>query len=447
MHITILGGGTAGLAVGYYARKSRLPFTIYEASNRIGGNCITLKHRAFLFDSGAHRFHNKDVQVTEELKALLGDDFREINVPSQIYYNGRFIDFPLSPLNLLRNLGLYAFAKAGFELVGSKLRGCECNGNFENFALYTYGKTVANSFLLNYSEKLWGLPCNRLSSSISGKRMKGLNLKTFLKEAIFGHAAKTKHLDGSFYYPKMGFGTISEKLGEFCGKENVFKNPRITRILHNHTRIEAVEVNGKERICTDEVVSTLPITVFLQMMEPKPPEEVLLLAKSLLYRNLKLVALFLNREMVSGNASVYFPDADVPFTRVYEPKNRSAYMSPPGKTSLVIEIPCQYNDELWNLEDEKLSQLACSKLIEIGLINEEEIADTLVARMSYAYPILEAGFEEKILRIINFLKGFSNLRLSGRNGRFMYVHVHDMMRFGKEIIEEYVRDYENQETL
>ena len=236
MHITILGGGTAGLAVGYYARKNRLPFTIYEASNRIGGNCITLKHRDFLFDSGAHRFHNKDVQVTEELKALLGDDFREISVPSQIYYNGRFIDFPLSPLNLLRNLGLYAFAKAGFELVGSKLRGCERNGNFENFALYTYGKTVANSFLLNYSEKLWGLPCNRLSSSISGRRMKGLNLKTFLKEAIFGHAAKTKHLDGSFHYPKMGFGTISEKLGEFCGKENVFKDSRITRILHNHTR-------------------------------------------------------------------------------------------------------------------------------------------------------------------------------------------------------------------
>ena len=69
-NITILGGGPAGLAVGYYARKNSLDFTIYEANNHIGGNCITFRHGDFLFDSGAHRLHDKDVEITEEIKSL-----------------------------------------------------------------------------------------------------------------------------------------------------------------------------------------------------------------------------------------------------------------------------------------------------------------------------------------------------------------------------------------
>ena len=439
LHITILGGGPAGLAVGYYARKHGLPFTIYEASNRIGGNSVTLNHGDFFFDSGAHRLHDKYSEVTKELKNLLNEDLKKINVLSQIYHDGKFIDFPLSPLNLMKNLGLYAFVKAGFEVASSRLRTTESNRNFESFALHAYGKTIADRFLLQYSERLWGAPCNRLSLDIAGKRMKGLNLRTFLTEAILGRKTKTNHLEGSFYYPKMGIGTIAEKLAEFCGEENIVRNSIITKILRDHARIQAVEVNGRERIDTDEVVSTLPLNLFLQMLEPLPPEEILLLARSLRYRNVILVALFLNRESVTEAATVYFPDPDFPFTRIYEPKNRSIYMSPPGQTSLVAEIPCQENDKFWTLYDDKLIRLVCSRLVQIGWIKEEEIIDTLVSRINYAYPILEVGFEKKIRKINAFLKGLSNLKLSGRNGKFTYAWIHNMMKFGKEIIEEYIR--------
>ncbi len=437
-HITILGGGPAGLAVGYYAKRYGLPFTIYETSNRIGGNSITLKHGDFLFDSGAHRFHDKDAEVTKEVKKLLEEDLKEINMPSQIYHNGKFINFPLSPLNLMKNLGLYTFIKAAVEVVHSRLRTRELNRSFEIFALHTYGSTIANLFLLNFSEKLWGVSCNRLSSRTAGERLKRLNLKTFLMETIFGRKAKTEHLEGSFYYPEMGIGAITEKLAGFCGEGNILRNSKITKILHNHTQIQAVEVNGKERIDTDEVVSTLPLNLFLQMMEPIPPEEILLLAKSIRYRNVILVALFLNRKKVTEAATVYFPDLDFPFTRIYEPKNRSTYMSPPGKTSLVTEIPCQHEDKIWSLEDDKLIQLIRSQLIQIGWIRTEEIIDASVSKISYGYPILEIGFEEKVRKINTFLEGFSNLKLSGRNGKFIYAWIHNMIKFGKEIIDEYI---------
>jgi protoporphyrinogen oxidase len=436
-HITILGGGLAGLAVGYYARKRGLPFTIYEARNRLGGNAITLKHGDFLFDSGAHRLHDRDREVTKEVQKLLGEELSEVDVPSQIYHNGRLVDFPLSPLNLMTNLGLYTFSKAILEVLGSRMRAQERDSSFESFALHTYGETIADRFLLNYSEKLWGAPCSRLSPNIAGRRMKGLDLNTFLTEGIFGRKAKTQHLEGSFYYPKMGIGSIAERLAESCGEENIRRNSGITGIFHNHRRIQAIEINGEHTVNADEVVSTLPLGPFLQMMDPSPPKEILLLGNSLRYRSVILVALFLNRESVTRAATVYFPDGDFPFTRIYEPKNRSTNLSPPGKTSLVAEIPCQMEDESWVLEDYKLTELVRSQLIRISCIKEEEIIGASVGRISYGYPILEIGFEEKVRRIDAFLKSLSNLKVSGRNGRFVYAWIHDMMRFGKDIVDEY----------
>ncbi len=438
--LTILGGGPAGLAVGYYARKNKMPFTIYEGNSQIGGNCITLEHKNFLFDSGAHRFHDKDSEITKEIKDLLGYELRKIKVPSQIYYEGKFIDFPLSPINLVKNLGLHTAGKAALELVTSRLANSGLHESFESFAKSTYGKTIANSFLLNYSSKLWGTECSKLSPSIAGKRLKGLDLKTFIVEAIYGRNAKVEHLDGSFYYPKMGIGSITNKLGKFCGEENIQKNSRITKILHNYKQIQAIEVNGDKTIEVDEVVSTLPLTILAQIMEPLPSKNVIHLVKSLRYRNLILVALFLNRKTVSENASVYFPSPEFPFTRVYEPKNRSLDMSPPNQTSLIAEIPCQEKDDVWILEDCKLIQLVCSRLSQIGWIKEEEVIDALVKRINYAYPILEIGQKEKIQEVTSFMKNFSNLKVLGRNGKFTYSHLHNMMRFGKETIEEMVKE-------
>lgn len=438
IHLTILGGGPAGLAVGYYARKNELEFKIYESKNRIGGNCITLKHKDFLFDSGAHRFHDKDEEVTKEIKFLLGEELKKINAPSQIYYKGKLIDFPLSPLNLIKNLGLVDFTKASFKLLKARFTYRENEENFKSLALRKYGKVIAESFLLNYSEKLWGLPCDELSPSISGKRLKGLNLNTFLKELILGRTAKTEHLDGSFYYPKRGYGTIVEEIGKFCGYENIVLNSSVSKICHNTKKITEIQINGKEIIEIDKVISTLPLKFLLQILEPRPPKHILKLAKTLRYRNLLLVTLFFKKESITPNASVYFPEPDFIFTRVYEPKNRSIYMSPPGKTSLVVEIPCQQEDDIWNLKIEEVIDLIKFKLIQIGWIKEEEVIDVWAGKLSHAYPILEIGYEDKIQEILDWIKNFNNLKISGRNGKFAYTHLHDMLIFGKEIIEEYI---------
>jgi protoporphyrinogen oxidase len=436
--LVVLGGGPGGLAVGYYAKKNHIPFVIYEGESRSGGNCITLRHGEFLFDSGAHRFHDKIPDITREIKTLMGDDIVKIDVPSQIYFKKKLVDFPLSPLNLLKNLGLLTFIKAGLEVLVSKVKKKSGENNFEAFALRTYGKTIAGLFLLNYSEKLWGAPCSQLSPNVSGKRMKGLDLKTFLKEAVLGSKAKTEHLDGAFYYPReTGIGAITDRLEQYSGQESIRLNSRITRVFHNHEEIQAVEINGSQKVKTPYVVSTLPINRFLLMLDPSPPESVLETGRKLRFRNIVLVALFLDTESVTRAATVYFPGRQFPFTRLYEAKNRNPMMSPRGKTSVIVEIPCQDEDVYWKMEDHRLIDMVKEKLIEADLIEENKIIDAKVDRMRDAYPILELGFDNKIKTIFSFLKNFKNLRISGRNGKFLYTHVHDMMQFGRDIIDEY----------
>jgi protoporphyrinogen oxidase len=138
---------------------------------------------------------------------------------------------------------------------------------------------------------------------------------------------------------------------------------------------------------------------------------------------------------------VYFPGKDFIFTRLYEPKNRSAHMSPEIHTSLIMEIPCQDGSEYWNMDNKKLINLITAKLIEIGWIQNGEIMDARVYTMQYAYPVFETGYEKKMEKIFDYLKRLRNLAFTGRNSRFEYIHLHDIMKCGKNIIEEYRRQF------
>jgi protoporphyrinogen oxidase len=247
---------------------------------------------------------------------------------------------------------------------------------------------------------LWGKPCNQLSPSIGGRRLKGHNMKALLTEALLGEKARIEHLEGtSFYYPKLGIGMIMDKLASSCLPKNIRKTSKVTQIIHDRTKIVAIELNGDTRVPVDQVISSLPITDFLQIMSPSPPSQVLNMARRLAFRSMILVTVLLDRSSITRSATVYFPDAKYPFTRLYEPRNRSSLMSPKGKTSLVAEIPCQETDEFWLMSDQQLSDLVSDELIDLAWIKKGEIIDTQTVRLHYAYPILEVGYESKVAEI------------------------------------------------
>ena len=434
--ITILGGGPAGLSVGYYAKKNNIPFELFESSKKLGGNCSTFKTNEFYYDSGAHRLHDKDAKATKEIKNLLKEDLFLIKVPSQIYRDGQFIDFPLTPLNILSFLGPFRFFKAALQILKNKFNN-KLENNFNDLAVKTYGLLLSQLFLLKYTEKLWGKPAKELSVKVAGSRLKGLNFKTFLLESLQQKDKKVAHLDGSFYYPKYGIGTIFQKMGKFCGEDAIFLDKRITKLVHENFQFKHLEYNHSEQIDVSSIVSSLPLGLFIKLLEPSPPTEILEIINSIKFRNLILIALFLDKDSVNNNGSMYFPSEKFPFTRIYEPKNRSSFMSPKGKTSLIVEIPCQSSDAIWSQEPDEVTENVKQQLIECNFFKPCEIIDSEVKKLYNAYPILEKDFEKKINPVFKYLKQFKNLTLTGRNGLFEYTHIHDHMKNARNIISQF----------
>ncbi|MCS3637204.1 protoporphyrinogen oxidase [Salinibacter ruber] len=433
--LTVLGAGPAGLATGFYARKQGLDVRLFEAADAVGGNARTLQMGPFRYDTGAHRFHDKNDAVTADVRALLGDDLRRVDAPSQICWRGRRIDFPLAPYDLLQKLSPSLLAQIAWEQL-SIPRVSEDAEHFEEMALQSYGPTLAGHFLLNYTEKLWGADATTLSPRVAGDRLEGLDLKTFLLEAFGGPTQKARHLDGSFYYPKHGYGQIAEATADAIGRDRIRTGARITRLSHDDREIRQVTVNDDARVGVDSIVSTLPLTRVLHLLDPPPPEAVRSVAESMRFRHLRLVVLGLDRPRLTANASLYFPERSVPFTRLYEPKNRSPHMAPDDQTVVVLERPCHPHTEAWEQSDNTLRNSAVDLLATQGFIEGDgDVVAVDHRALPFAYPILEVGAHDKANRLKTYLDHFNNLHLLGRSARFTYTHVHNLYARARRLTE------------
>ena len=433
--ITVLGGGIAGLAVGHFARRRGLSFTILEAGQEPGGNCRTLRSGDFLFDTGAHRLHDQDPSVTAEVRSLLNGNLAKVEAPSQIYLDGRYVRFPLSLINLAVSLGPRRLACVCAEVVGERLRLPAKLDNFEALSYHRYGKTLAGKFLLSYTEKLWGVPCRDLAPEVAGRRLKGLSMSIFLREAVLGMSAGNRHLEGAFYYPNRGIGEITSALAMSCGNGTVRLGCPVTRVVRRDRRIAAVEVNGSETLPVDRVVSTIPLRKLVESLHPTPPREILHLAAALRHRALVLVCLFLARERISSNATIYFPGREFPFTRVSEPKNRSLLMAPSGSTSLVAELPADQGDSIWNRADDQLVAEVAESFRRLGWIREGDIVGSAVMRLPDAYAVLTKEASRAVTSIAAYLREFGNLTIVGRNGSHVYSHIHDAINDGRVTVQ------------
>jgi protoporphyrinogen oxidase len=318
--------------------------------------------------------------------------------------------------------------------------------DFKSYAYGKYGKTIADLFLINYSEKLWGVPANRLSPSIAGSRLKNLNIRTFIADTLKTNQ-RAKHLEGSFYYPKQGFGRITKKIADECGNENIKCDENILEIGHQFNNITYIKTNNQIYLHPDYVISSLPLKVFLEIMNPLPPPGILSIASSLKFRSILLIGILLNKASINNAATMYFPDEKYLFNRVYEPRNRSLYMAPPGKTSLIVEVPYFDGDLIEGYRVSELKQQVIHQLIDCGFFTSSDIIESFTTRLKNAYPVLEKGFDEKVKSLEHYLDNFTNLSLTGRNGKFVYSWLHNMMRYGKDIIDSLTEIHINKSIL
>ncbi len=432
--LTILGGGPAGLGTAFYAHRAGVPFLLFEKSPHLGGLCRTLKHAGHSYDCGAHRLHDRDADITGDLRAMLGDELVVVDAPSKIYDRGRFIDFPPTPLNVLfSGFNLWETGRIGIELIRSRRRPAPAV-SFADFAVNQFGETLARRLLLNYSEKLWGLPADQLSPDVATRRLQGMTLTSLFFEVLFPKR-KTTHIDGSFLYPRDGYGHIVETLAAAIPQASVRTEHDIVRLECDRNRIRRIHFAEQRHVDPDSrLVSTLPLTLTVKFLGDQVADEVREAVSGLRFRHVRLFFLRLAQPKVSDNASIYIPDPKMCVTRMYEPRNRSPKMAPPGETSLVVEVPCFADDPIYATTTEDLAARVIAELDSIGIISAAKVLEWRHHFLPNAYPVYSLNYAARVSQVIEALSAISNLDLIGRGGQFFYSHLHDQLRFGKDYV-------------
>ena len=438
INIDIIGGGPAGLASAYFAKKNKIPFQLFESGSKVGGNCKTLEFDGCRYDVGAHRFHNKNKIATDTVKSLLGKDLLSVVAPSKISWEDKMINFPLEPVSFIKTFNRSDIYKIIKENLFKIFRYSANIDNFRELAYRQYGKTISDIFLISYTEKLWGISSDLLHHKVSGDRLKNLNLLTILKSLINPNSKNIKHLEGQFFYPKKGYGQIFDKIENYIS-DHINYNSSIEKILHQNGKINQIVISGSIKHKVSNLFSTLPIDNFINMLDPKPPKEIINNIHAFTFRELRLAIFTLKTDRFSNNASIYFPENNVPFTRIYEPKNRSKYMGAKNKTCIVIEVPCSKEDKYYTMKENEFLDQIKSLLISNKIINKSMFNKSSSLIMPNAYPLITTKSQKSLSKIISYLGSFNNLNIIGRNAQFEYLHTHHLFEIAHRRIDNLLK--------
>jgi len=287
------------------------------------------------------------------------------------------------------------------------------------------GKTLCEDFYFPYARKLWGLEPAELSGIQAKKRVSAGSVADIIKRVIKPPGA------GKFYYPRKGYGQITEayaaesrKLGADYLMSWTVKSISCPESASGCFRIELTNREGECRsVYADHVWSTIPLTHLCQMMSPVPPAEVIQASQGIDYRSMILVYLTLPVGRFTRTDAHYFPEANIRITRLSEPKNYFGVDEPRETTTLCAELPCNHGDEVWNMADEDLGRLVMEDLRTAQLPGHKPIA-VFSRRLPQAYPIYTMGYEHALDAMDSWVDGVPNLLVFGRQGLFAHDNTH-----------------------
>jgi protoporphyrinogen oxidase len=478
-HAVIIGAGPAGLTASLeLLRRTGIKPIVLEADDCVGGISRTVNYLGNRIDIGGHRFFSKSDWVMNWWKEILpiqsqGEDKIEITYQnkkrevetdrqagdpdrvfmvrgrlSRIYFLRKFFDYPLklSPATL-GNLGLVRVARIGASYAWAQLLPRRPEKSLEDFLINRFGRELYQTFFKDYTEKVWGVPCQEISAEWGAQRIKGLSISKAVLHALgkllpqrgdVDQKATNTSLIERFLYPKFGPGQMWEEVAaqvQRMGGEIRFRHRVIELVVEqgNVVAVKAVNSVTGETVAlpANYVFSTMPVRDLVKGMN-NAPEKVRNVAAGLPYRDFITVGL-LAKTMKANPQSrstlpnhmppdnwIYIQERDVKVGRLQIFNNWSpAMVKDPDTVWLGLEYFCNEGDSLWNLTDSELKDLGRNELTKIGMIEKDAVMDSVVIRMPKAYPAYFGSYAQfDVVR--EYLDGIKNLFPVGRNGMHRY---------------------------
>jgi protoporphyrinogen oxidase len=480
----IAGGGPAGLtaALELLRRTDILPI-VFEADTQVGGISKTINYRGNRMDLGGHRFFSKSdwvmkwwqeilpvaagqagandalrITYQRQSRELLAERLAPADADpvmlvrqrlSRIFYRRRYFDYPLK-LNAgtLRNLGLIDALRIGLSYGQAQLISRSPETTLEDFFINRFGDRLYRTFFKDYTEKVWGVPCEKISAEWGAQRIKGLSVTKAIAHALsspFRRSSGTaqKQTETSlierFLYPKFGPGQMWEEVARQVTARGgqVHLRHRVVGLERQGFEVRSIsvrdEASGSVRtVPCEHFISTLPVKDLIAFLGPTDAR-VSDVAERLPYRDFMTAGMLLRnmartgQQGVGGPANgmppdnwIYIQEPDVRIGRLQVFNNWSpAMVADPGTIWLGLEYFCSEGDDLWSMENGKFIDFAARELEKIGMIDRRDILDATLVRVPKAYPAY-FGEYSRFATVRAYLEQFSNLYPVGRNGMHRY---------------------------
>ena len=425
--VLIIGGGVAGLIAGIKLLEEGKSVTLLEKEGCVGGQCRTeilnIGDEKYRFDYGGHRFITNNEALLSFVEEILDDNLLVATRSSVILHKNRVYDYPLNLKNLLKVAPSKLLLGTFFDTLKILLKLTKADDrNFETWITSRFGKTLYENFFGPYTKKLWGVEPNGLSADWAGQRISLLDLKDVAKKLLLKDKKTVRTYAKSYRYPKYGFGELPERMAQkfedLGGK--IFLNSEVTSFEYTNNSITVVYTQA-ERFKADNIISTMPMNEISLKLGYE---------SGLKFRSLRFLCIGLDIEDFSPHTWQYVSDYDLLPTRIQEPKRRSPFMSPKGKSSIMLEIPCNKNDKIWNMGDDELLEKVKIDLKKLGFEIEQDIADYFSFTTEHAYTLMDINYDIKRDDAIKYLNRFNNLVMAGRQGTFRYIFLDTAMETG-----------------
>lgn len=450
-HVTIIGGGVAGLAAALrLGRSGQFAPLVLEREEQPGGLARSLHFKGISTDLGPHRLHTELPEIEALVSEVCAPSLYTVKRKSRIFLRGKYIDYPPSPVGASLHLGPFRMMRFGLGMLAEKLKSPPATETYESIMRAAFGAPLYNFMLRPYTAKVWKTDPAQIHPDTARVRVSAGSLVKMAMALIRREKRGSESSLKEFRYVRGGIETLVRHLSETAsaaGAEVRLASPAAgIDLVEKPGGWRAVAVRaGKSvgaRILTDNVISTAPLPILLGELLPKLEalDEARRAAEGLVYLNIIFVLIIVKRKVISGDNWLYFPDPEFVFNRAYESKSFDPDMGPEDKSVLCVELTTRPGDAVDSDSDENIAAETVRQMASTGLFAESEVDEKIVYRLKYGYPLYSLDYAERLEKVFDGLARIENLLTCGRQGLFNHNNTDHSMLMGLRAADALIED-------
>ena len=439
--VVILGAGFSGLSLAWRLSGRGVNVMVLESGETVGGLAGTLKEDGYCMDVGPHSFFTEDDSIRDAVLGLFGNRLSAQPRQVKFYYEGKYLDYPLTAYNVLVQMGIGSGIRTALSFIKSKVfprtrpLAEDQDETVEDWAIASFGEHLYRTFFKPYTEQFWKVPCSELSSrSIpTHTRMSFFNTLLLLLRRRVGSedASLIEREMLPTYYPSDGFAEIAERIAGAARDAGAVISLNceavgVDRLPGNRMGVRYRRNSKQAETEADYVVSTIALNQFVNMLGPPPPPAVRSSAAKLDYRALTALGMVTEKQNILNCGYIYVLDR--PYNRITEMNQFSPSTSPSGENIVMVEIPCLKDSPAWTAPKEALFNMCIGSLAEDGFLGPGDVKRLLLVRALNAYPIYRKDYAANLKQVLDFINQQDGIATLGRTGEFMYMDVDKCMR-------------------